>query len=180
MIYSVNHQNSPSSLFIRTQLPKPPHFIAFHSYFLPIGAGPHLIQSLPFLSLHITTIIVPLTSIPAPQNTLNLDRITQLTTKPRSRPTGSGTGISILGKRNIAGPLVARIPDLPPGSVDDVGHAGLLERHAGVFAPGTPEVVGARGDRVAVGGGDGAGVEDVVVWVSGGVAAGGYGLVGGC
>ena len=67
--------------------------------------------------------------------------------------------------------FLALVPDGPSGRVDNSAHAGLLEGDAGIFSPGSTEVVGAVGDVIAGGGGDVAVVEDVVGHVGVGVTA---------
>lgn len=62
----------------------------------------------------------------------------------------------------MVGAVVARVPGVPAGAVDDAAQGGLLEDDAGVLAPGAAEEVGAVGDGAAGGGGDVALVEDVV------------------
>lgn len=62
----------------------------------------------------------------------------------------------------MVGALVAGIPDVPAGAVDDRGQGRLLEDDASVVAPGSAEIVRAVGDGVARGRSDVAVVEDVV------------------
>lgn len=101
-----------------------------------------------------------------PQHRHNLDGGIQLLTKARPGPARARTGVSVLAKLNVAGILIAVVPDMPASRIDHVGHAGLLEGHASVLAPRTTEVIGSRGDIVTGSGGDGAAVEDVVGWVA--------------
>lgn len=55
-----------------------------------------------------------------------------------------------------------RVPDDPAFGPDDRAHGRVLEHHACIRAPGSPEVVSAARDGLAGGGGDVAVVEEVV------------------
>lgn len=109
--------------------------------------------------------------IPTPKDRRYQNGRTKLLTKIRPRPARSGPTIPILPKQHIPRPLVARVPDMPPGPVDHIAQTRVLEDDACERAPGAAEVVGAGGDGVVGGGGDGGAVDDVVGGVGGGGAA---------
>ena len=125
-------------------------------------------------ALHVRGIIVALGGVATRQDSRDRHCRRKLGVERSSRARSSSTGVAVLSKDDVAGTLVAGVPHLPSGSVDDRSHARLLEDDAGVLSPGTAEVVRAVGNRVARGCSDVAVVEDVVGRVRRRVTAVGY------
>lgn len=125
-------------------------------------------------SLHVRGIIVALGGVAARQDSRDRHGRRKLSVERSSRARSSSTSVAVLSKDDVAGALVAGVPHLPSGSVDDRGHARLLEDDAGILSPGTAQVVRAVGDGVARGCRDVAVVKDVVGRVRRRVTAVGY------
>lgn len=91
---------------------------------------------------------------------------------------GSGTGsastsVSVLLESNIRGLGSAGAPLRPSGSVDDIGHAGLLDGDTSIWLPRTSEVECTAWNGLAGTGGNAAVVKDVPAAGAGAITAGG-------
>lgn len=96
--------------------------------------------------LKVRRVVVLGAGVVAAQDRGDLDGRGQGRGKARALPGRAGAGVGILAKQHTIGTLIARIPDFPAGTVDDVADGSLLEDHAGVLTPGSAEVVSAAGD----------------------------------
>lgn len=111
--------------------------------------------------LKVASINIRSTSIATPQNLSNSQRSRRLSRKRRPRARRTSPGIAKLVKRDIRRVRRTGAPLRPPRRIDDVRHAGVLDRDARVRLPGPPEVVRPARHGRAAARRDAAVVEDV-------------------
>lgn len=156
--------NNPSRFLIRIRSKQLLTLdISMSATTIPAQCSPLFVAPLLILRLHlkVRSVNVRGTGVAASKNRGNGKCRGGLGCEAGSGTRSAGAGVSVLLESNISGVGCAGAPLRPSGSVDDIGHAGLLDGDTSILLPGTAEVESAAGNGLARAGGNVAVVEDI-------------------